>query len=265
MEAEKKIHASAKSVAPANRGWMSEKYLPQADQVKCFFLTSPFIEPARDELISSKPARYGIRILRARSAKSQVLSLLDTVPAVVFWDLPEVLSHWCSLGGFSVPQINRDFSATYAGMSDDELLRIAGDKASLVDDAAASLETALRNRGISVADRTPAVALSATAEVKPEKQPPKSPRWLRGLIFAGWCIASIIFLALVFTPRMNPDAVEKFTEAVTTMCLKGSLGLWVLTELLGARNLTVKGVLIISAAIYVVGIGAFSLYLLLGA
>jgi hypothetical protein len=25
---------------------MSEKYLPQADQVKCFFLTSPFIEPA---------------------------------------------------------------------------------------------------------------------------------------------------------------------------------------------------------------------------
>jgi hypothetical protein len=27
---------------------MSEKYLPPADQVKCFFLTSPFIEPATD-------------------------------------------------------------------------------------------------------------------------------------------------------------------------------------------------------------------------
>ncbi len=25
---------------------MSEKYLPPADQAKCFFLTSPFIEPA---------------------------------------------------------------------------------------------------------------------------------------------------------------------------------------------------------------------------
>ena len=43
---EKENHAQAKGSAAANRGWMSEKYLPQADQVKCFFLTSPFIEPA---------------------------------------------------------------------------------------------------------------------------------------------------------------------------------------------------------------------------
>jgi len=38
--------APAKCIAAANRGWMSEKYLPSADQVKCFLLTSPFIEPA---------------------------------------------------------------------------------------------------------------------------------------------------------------------------------------------------------------------------
>lgn len=31
---------------PNNRGSMSEKYPRQADQVKCFLLTSPFIEPA---------------------------------------------------------------------------------------------------------------------------------------------------------------------------------------------------------------------------
>jgi hypothetical protein len=46
QKGEKQNHARAKCVAAANRGWMSEKYLPQADQVKCFFLTSPFIEPA---------------------------------------------------------------------------------------------------------------------------------------------------------------------------------------------------------------------------
>src|SRR5271165_1636547 len=43
---EKENHARAKCIEAANRGWMSEKVLPPADQVKCFFLTSPFIEPA---------------------------------------------------------------------------------------------------------------------------------------------------------------------------------------------------------------------------
>src|SRR5271165_3426984 len=43
---EKENHARAKYIAAANRGWMSEKVLPPADQVKCFYLTSPFIEPA---------------------------------------------------------------------------------------------------------------------------------------------------------------------------------------------------------------------------
>jgi hypothetical protein len=41
MDAEKKSHASANRVAAANGGSMSEKYLPPADQAKCFLLTSP--------------------------------------------------------------------------------------------------------------------------------------------------------------------------------------------------------------------------------
>jgi len=38
---------------------MSEKYLPQADQVKCFFLTSPFIEPAMGFVVSQVPKCEG--------------------------------------------------------------------------------------------------------------------------------------------------------------------------------------------------------------
>ena len=38
--------APAKSITAANRGWMARKILSLAGQVKCFFLTSPFIEPA---------------------------------------------------------------------------------------------------------------------------------------------------------------------------------------------------------------------------
>src|ERR1035441_7896245 len=54
-ESEKENRALAKSVGAANRGWMSEKSLPQADQVKCFYLTSPFIEPA--QLLRPQPKR----------------------------------------------------------------------------------------------------------------------------------------------------------------------------------------------------------------
>ncbi|MGA2834316.1 MAG: hypothetical protein ABSE55_14705, partial [Terracidiphilus sp.] len=47
-------HARAKYVAAANRGWMSVKTLPPADQVKCFYLTSPFIEPAHYNVIGKR-------------------------------------------------------------------------------------------------------------------------------------------------------------------------------------------------------------------
>jgi hypothetical protein len=45
-ECEKENRARAKCVAAANGGWMSEKIPPPAGQEKCFYLTSPFIEPA---------------------------------------------------------------------------------------------------------------------------------------------------------------------------------------------------------------------------
>ena len=160
-------------------------------------------------------------------------------------------------------QVTQDFSATYVRMSDDELLRIDADKSSLVPEASVALEAEMAKRGITAGEAAPSVPPRVTDQPKQEKEPPKSPRWLRGVVFLGWCIASIAFLVMVFSPRMSGDAVGNFSEAVTTMCLKGSLGFWVLTELLGARKLTIKGVLILSAVSYVVGIGAFSLYLLL--
>jgi len=49
---EKENHAQAKYISAANRGWMSVKILPPAGQVKCFYLTSPFIEPADNEQVS---------------------------------------------------------------------------------------------------------------------------------------------------------------------------------------------------------------------
>jgi hypothetical protein len=57
---EKQNHALEKCIAAANRGWMSEKYLPPADQAKCFFLTSPFIEPAKRAAIISFPNQASV-------------------------------------------------------------------------------------------------------------------------------------------------------------------------------------------------------------
>ena len=51
-ESEKENRARAKCISAANRGWMSEKYPLPAGQEKCFYLTSPFIEPATSQLIS---------------------------------------------------------------------------------------------------------------------------------------------------------------------------------------------------------------------
>jgi hypothetical protein len=42
----KENHALEKSAAAADRGWMSRTISSLADQEKCCFLTSPFIEPA---------------------------------------------------------------------------------------------------------------------------------------------------------------------------------------------------------------------------
>jgi hypothetical protein len=52
-QGEKENHALATSVVAGTRGWMSEKYLPPPDQAKCFFLTSPFIEPGIGKTLSA--------------------------------------------------------------------------------------------------------------------------------------------------------------------------------------------------------------------
>jgi hypothetical protein len=54
---EKENRARAKSIAAANRGWMSEKVLPPVDQEKCFYLTSPFIEPVSQRIHSAPTGR----------------------------------------------------------------------------------------------------------------------------------------------------------------------------------------------------------------
>ena len=46
-ECEKENRALAMYVAAANWGWMSENHPPQAAQEIPFYLTSPFIEPAK--------------------------------------------------------------------------------------------------------------------------------------------------------------------------------------------------------------------------
>ena len=57
---EKQNHALEKCIAAANRGWMSEKFLPPADQGKCFYLTSPFIEPVRLSPICRAVTKGGV-------------------------------------------------------------------------------------------------------------------------------------------------------------------------------------------------------------
>jgi hypothetical protein len=69
---EKQNHALEKCIAAANRGWMSEKYLPPADQAKCFFLTSPFIEPAVPDDSRCRGSITGISAVTFSSTPTRV-------------------------------------------------------------------------------------------------------------------------------------------------------------------------------------------------
>jgi hypothetical protein len=79
---EKQNHALEKCIAAANRGWMSEKYLPPAGQEKCFFLTSPFIEPAiiLDGKQISSPKRRQPNTQSPNQIGSIRASILATIP-----------------------------------------------------------------------------------------------------------------------------------------------------------------------------------------
>jgi hypothetical protein len=71
---EKENQARTKSIAAASRGWMSEKYLPRADQVKCFFLTFPFTEPAEEIDLTERKIRQSKRRIERRIHLSEEAS-----------------------------------------------------------------------------------------------------------------------------------------------------------------------------------------------
>ena len=95
-ECEKENRARAKCVAAANRGWMSEKYPLPAGQEKCFYLTSPFIEPAlflifeAEVLIANMDDDFKVRLLCFNLAKghnnfllfSWLKNLIGIIPAI---------------------------------------------------------------------------------------------------------------------------------------------------------------------------------------
>ena len=108
-----------------------------------------------------------------------------------------------------------DFAKRYEAMSDDELLQIVSDRANLVDQAAEALEAEIGRRGLSNGQRTPYAEGAASPTESSVPAPPRSPRWARGLIFAGYGIASLIFLLAVFASRLNPEQASRFSEAAT--------------------------------------------------
>jgi hypothetical protein len=150
-------------------------------------------------------------------------------------------------------------------MSDDELLRIASDKANLVDQAAEALEAEIRRREPSSSQPDHPHQIAPQQPPAPPSVVPvqaRSPLWARGLIFAGYGIASLMFLLLVFSVRLNSEQLGQFSENATGMCIKGTLGLWMGTELVAGRKLTIKATFVVATILYILGIGAFSLFVL---
>jgi hypothetical protein len=67
---------SGTELAAAVRGWMSETPLPRMRREKCFFLTSPFIEPAQNS--KRRPVHASGRFLQNRlTAKFDMHYIVD--------------------------------------------------------------------------------------------------------------------------------------------------------------------------------------------
>jgi hypothetical protein len=157
---------------------------------------------------------------------------------------------------------SQDFAENYSKMSDDELLRVEADSASLVEEAKKALEGEMQKRQLRMSNDPPEVEVPAEAS---EDTPANggSSWWARLLVFFIWSAAGLTFVLTVFGQRLSGIAAEKFAESTTQMFLYSALAGWGITGVIAGRWLTIKRTMIIATVLYVIVIWWFAIILLL--
>lgn len=141
-----------------------------------------------------------------------------------------------------------DYAERYSKMTDEELLRIDGDKQSLLDEAKLALEKELQLRMITNAASQPRNSELTECASNPSHRQAGSSRWVRLGIFVILGIASGVTIALAFHSKLNPKAEEILGQMSVFFALAG----WGITEVIAGRWLTLKRTWTIAIIMYLV-------------
>jgi len=150
--------------------------------------------------------------------------------------------------GDEMPRNSNDFSETYSKMSDDELLRIKADAASLVEEAKQALKSEFEKRQITISnDPQEAECQTETTTGTPEKG--KISRWVR------W--GTVLFVWAGFQGGMNSTAAQSVAESRARFILYIIFTVWGITQFIAGR--TIKRTLIIATVYVCIGIAWFGI------
>jgi len=131
-----------------------------------------------------------------------------------------------------------EFQQEYGKLSDEELLRLASDSSSLVDEAKAALDCEMRNRGLTHNDLAKHQDLVKQVEQRETRKKArrlrrKSASWVDGLVTLFWsafgfALIWIAYLALPPQYQFSADWQEAAGYAVFTslFLVAASFGLW---------------------------------------
>lgn len=133
----------------------------------------------------------------------------------------------------------KDFSCQYAELSNEELLQVASDRASLTDEAVASLDAEMRQRKLTHDDITKHecfVKQSARREAKKTRRKLFGSRqskesWVDGVVIAFWSLLAVCLIASTyaalpqryhFSPDWQPAAENVLFATVFILVTGGS-------------------------------------------
>ncbi len=147
-----------------------------------------------------------------------------------------------------------DFAATYANMSDDELIRVHAARESLLPEAATALDSEFQKRSLgNSGNAEQPIAL----EDAPKRNPPASSWWARLIVFLLWSFAGLFIYLFIVESNYAGDQ-GKFVESSTKMFLYSALALWGLSQTFASR-LTTKRTMIVATIFYAIGIGVLAI------
>jgi hypothetical protein len=153
-----------------------------------------------------------------------------------------------------MPRSTEDFAATYANMSDDELIRLHADRVSLLPEAAIALDSEYQKRQFdNSGDSQQPVEIGDV----PKGKTVGLVWWARLIIFLVWGIAASAVCLHFVDAHLSEEAQGKLAENIGSMLLSSAIFLTGASSFI-KKYLNVKRTIILATIFYILGIIALA-------